>query len=73
MEIKKPVRPYRVQYMCDQCGEEMTCGDTAHPTSPVQSPYKCKNGHKAILRIPYPYIVYEEEMTTTDMKDNDGG
>lgn len=60
-EVKKPVETYRVHYMCEQCGKEMLCGNIAYPTFPVQYPHKCKNGHEAILRIPYPYIVYEEK------------
>ena len=57
-ESHMQVRPVRVIYLCDECGEEVSTTGEMHPVLPPIYIHICPNGHVFKSRKRYPRIEY---------------
>ena len=58
--ISKEVKPVKLSWMCEECGEEAFPTGLMTTQQPVQFEHKCKNDHRILLDTQYPVINFEE-------------
>lgn len=61
MEIKKEVKTFEVEYLCDKCNEPVVFSGRALLTSPMKYPHSCQCGEEYVFYCIYPKTVMSDE------------
>lgn len=62
-EVKRPVKPIEVNYLCDKCEHGMMKQSEAADKDSGETPHECVIcGHKQIFKwVSYPHVEYIDE------------
>lgn len=45
-EVRQPIQPVQIDYLCDECGEPMRATGIHQPVNPPRIQHKCLNDHE---------------------------